>query len=118
VWARACAIPYPHCVSSLINWMIQRHVDEASVATLVENFNVAVQRHDEDKLSFAERLRRLNTECGFMYGECALKELFVERIHRAARATVREQSTPGMTMAELARVTQTKSDEHRWLRLE
>jgi len=98
--------------------MIQRHVDEASVATLVETFNVAVQRHDEDKLSFAERLRRLNTECGFMYGECALKELFVERIHRAARATVREQSTPGMTMAELARVTQTKSDEHRWLRLE
>jgi len=49
-----------------INWMLRRHVDEASVATLVETMNVAVQRDDEDELSFAERLRRLNTECGFM----------------------------------------------------
>jgi len=31
---------------------------------------------------------------------------------------VRERNTPGMTMAELARVAQTKGDEHRWLRLE
>jgi len=42
----------------------------------------------------------------------------VEGVHRAARATVRERNTPGMTMAELARVAQTTSDEHRWLRLE
>jgi len=102
----------------LINWMLRRHVDEASVATLVETLNVAVQREDEDELSFAERLRRLNTECGFMYGEGALKGRFVEGVHRAARATVREQNTPGMTMAELARVTQTRGDKHRWLRLE
>jgi len=102
----------------LINWMIRRHVDEASVATLVENLNVAVQRDDEEGLSFAERLRRLNTECGFMYGEGALKGRFVEGVHRAARATVRERNTSGMTMAELARVAQTKGDERRWLRLE
>ena len=102
----------------LINWMLRRHVDEASVAALVETLNVAVQRDDEDELSFAERLRRLNTECGFMYGEGALKGRFVEGVHRAARATVRERNTPGMTMAELARVAQTKGDEHRWLRLE
>jgi len=69
-------------------------------------------------LSFAKRLRRLNTECGFMYGEGALKKRFVEGVHRAARATVRERNTPGMTMSELARVAQTKGDEHRWLRLE
>jgi len=102
----------------LINWMIRRHVDEASVATLVETFNVAVQRDDVDELSFAERLRRLNTEFGFMYGEGALKKRFVEGVHHAARATVHEQNIPGMTMAELARVAQTKGDEHRWLRLE
>jgi len=102
----------------LINWMLPRHVDEASVATLVETLNVAVQRDDEDELSFAERLRRLNTECGFMYGEGALRGRFVEGVHRAARATVRERNTPGMTMAELARVDQTKGDEHHWLRLE
>jgi len=101
-----------------INWMLRRHVDEASVATLVETLNVAVQRDDEDELSFAERLRGLNTECGFMYREGALKRRFVEGVHRAARATVRERNTPGMTMAELARVAQTKGDEHRWLRLE
>jgi len=102
----------------LINWMLRRHVHEASVATLVEIVNVAVQREDEYELSFAERLRRLNTECGFMYGEGALKRLFVEGVHRAARATVRERNTPGMTMAELARVAQTKGNQHRWLRFE
>jgi len=102
----------------LINWMLRRHVDEASVATLVETLNVAVQRDEDDELSFAERLRRLNTECGFMYEEGALKGRFVEGVHRAARATVRERKTPGMTMAELARVAKTKGDEHRWLRLE
>ena len=102
----------------LINWMIRRHVDEASVATLVETLNVAVQRDDVDELSFAERLRRLNTKCGFMYGEGAFKKRFVEGVHHAARATVHEQNIPGMTMAELARVAQTRGDEHRWLRLE
>ena len=54
-----------------INWMLRRHVDEASVATLVETLNVAVQRDDEDELYFAERLRCLNTERGFMYAEGA-----------------------------------------------
>jgi len=42
----------------------------------------------------------------------------VEGVHRAARATERERNTPGMTMPGLARVAQTKADEHRWLRLE
>jgi len=102
----------------LINWILRRHVDEASVVTLVETLNVAVQRDDEDDLSLAERLRRLNTECGFMYGEGALKGRFVVGVHRAARDTFRERNTPGMTMAELARVAQTKGEEHRWLRLE
>jgi len=102
----------------LFNGMLRRHVDEASEATLVDTLNVAVQREDEDELSFAERLRRLKTECGFMYGEGALKGRFVEGVRRAARATVRERNTPGMNMAELARVAQTKGDELRWLRLE
>jgi len=88
------------------------------VATLVETLNVVVQRNDEDELSLAERLRRLNTKCGFIYGGGALKGCFVEGVYRAARATVRERNTPGMTMAELARVAQTKGDKHRWLRLE
>jgi len=99
----------------LINWMLQRHVDEAAVATLVETLHDTVQRDEEDDLFFAERLLRLNTECGFMYGEGALKGHFVESFHCAARATVRERNTPGMTMAELARVAKTKGDEHRWL---
>jgi len=83
----------------LINWMLRRHVDETSVATLVETLNVAVQRDDEDELSFAKRPRRLNIECRFMYREGALKGRFVKGVHRAARATVRERNTPGMTMA-------------------
>jgi len=107
----------PSCLE-LVNWMLRRHVVEASVAPLVETLNVAVQQDDEDELSFAERLCRLNTECGFMYGQGALKGRFVESVHRAARSTVRERNSRGMTMAELARVAQTKGDEHRWLRLE
>jgi len=82
----------------LISWMIRRHVDEASVATLVETIHVAVQLYHEDKLSFSERLCRLNTECGFMSEEGALKRRFAEGVHRAARATVRERNTPGMSM--------------------
>jgi len=101
----------------LIYWMLRRHFDEASVATLVETLNVAVQWDDEEELSFAARLRCLNTECWFMYGEGALKGRFVEGVPRAARSIVRERNTPGMTKAELARVAQTKGDEHRWLRL-
>jgi len=92
----------------LINWMLRRHVDEASVVTRVEILKLAVQQDDEDELSFAERLRRLDTECGFMYGDGALKGRFVKAVHRAARATIRERTTPGMTTAELARVAQTK----------
>ena len=88
------------------------------MATLVETLNVAVQRDDEDELSFSEPLRRLNTECGLMYGEGTLKGRFVEGVHRAAGATFRERNTPGMTMEELARVAQTKGDKYRWLRLE
>jgi len=33
--------------------MLRRHVDQASAATLVENLNVAVQRDEDDELSFA-----------------------------------------------------------------
>jgi len=102
----------------LISWMLRRQVDEASVAVLVANLHVAVQRDDEDDLSFAERIRLFNTEYGFMYGEGALKGRFAENVHRAAHATVLKWNTPDMTMAYSARVTQTKGDEHRWLRLE
>jgi len=101
----------------LINWMIRRHVDEASLATLVDTLNVAVPRDDEDELSFFNRLRRLITECGFTYGAGALKGHFVDGVHRAARATVRERNTPGMTMGELALFAQTEGDKHRWLRI-
>ena len=69
-------------------------------------------------MSFAERVRRRNTECGFMYGEGAIKMRFLKRVHQAARATVRERNTSGITMAELARVDQTTGDENRRLRLE
>jgi len=102
----------------LIILMLRRHVDETSVTTLVENLSVAVQWDDENELSFAERLRRLNTECGSMYREGTLKRRFVEGVHRTARATVRERNTPGMTMAELADVAQAKTDEHSWVQFQ
>jgi len=53
-----------------------------------------------------------------MYGDGALKGPFVDGVHRAARAMVRERISLGFTLAELARVAQTKGDEHRWLRRE
>jgi len=66
-------------------------------------------------LSFAERLRRLNTECGFLHESGALKGRFVVGIHRVMRATISERNTPAMTLAELACLAQTKGDEFRWL---
>ena len=121
VFVRAFFVATPGDVTNyleLINWMLRRHDDETSVATLVETLNVAVQREDEDELSSAKRLRRLNTECGLMYGEGALRGLFLESVHRAARATVLVRNIAGMTMVELARLAQTNSYEHRWLRHE
>jgi len=53
-----------------------------------------------------------------MYGECAVKGRFVEGVHRAARAAIRERNTPDINMAELAHIALTKGDEHRWLRHE
>ena len=97
----------------LIIWILQRHVDEASVAALFETLNVAVRLDKDDELSCAERFRRLKTECRFMNGEGALKVSLVEGVHRAARPTICERNTPGMTMLELARVAQTKGDEYR-----
>jgi len=105
-----CRAGIPSDVTSdleLIHWMIRCHVDGAYVGTLVETLNVAVQRDDEHELSFVQRLRRLSTVCGSMYREGALKGRFVEGVNRAARATVRVRNTPGMTMAERARVAQT-----------
>jgi len=102
----------------LVNWMIRMHADEASIALRVEEFNRASQEDGEDELSLAERLRRLNTECGFLHESGALKGRFVEGVHRAVRATVRERNTPAMTLAELSRLAQTKGDEFRWLRAE
>jgi len=53
-----------------------------------------------------------------MYGTGALKGRFVEGVHRASRAMVRERNTPAMTLAELARIAQTKGDENRRLQHE
>jgi len=102
----------------LMNWMLRRLVDEASVAALVKIQKFVVQRDGEDDLSFAERLQILKFECEFMYGEGALKGLFLGGVHSVVRDTFREESTPGMKMAELVGVVQTNGDAHRWLRNE
>jgi len=77
----------------LINWMLRRDVDAASVATLVETLHVAVQWDDEYELSFAERLRRLNTKCAFMSENGVLKGRFVE-VFTASRSPLFRGGTP------------------------
>lgn len=99
----------------LVNWILRLHADEASLAVQVEEFNRATQSKGEEEREFAERLRQLNVLCGFLYPQGVIKGRFVEGVHRAARATVRERNTPTMTLAELARIAQTKGDEYRWL---
>ena len=102
----------------LVNWLIRMHADEATLALQVEEFNRATQSAGEDERTFAERLRQLNVLCGFVHPQGVVKGRFVEGVHRAARATVRERNTPAMTLAELARIAQTKGDEYRWIMLE
>ncbi|GAB0498452.1 hypothetical protein MMPV_009796 [Pyropia vietnamensis] len=99
----------------LINWMLRYHADEASLAAQVEEFNRATQTPGESERTFAERLRQLNVLCGFIHPQGVIKGRFVEGVHRAARVTVRERNTPSMTLAELARIAQTKGDEYRWI---
>jgi len=58
----------------LVTWMIRFHADEAFVATLVAKFNQARQETGEDEMSFAERLRHLNTACGFLHSSGAHRD--------------------------------------------
>ncbi|GAB0497360.1 hypothetical protein MMPV_008692 [Pyropia vietnamensis] len=99
----------------LVNWLIRQHADEGTLALQVEEFNRATQTEGEDERAFAERLRQLNVLCGFIHSQGVIKGRFVEGVHRAARASVRERNTPAMTLAELARIAQTKGDEFRWM---
>jgi len=57
----------------LVNWVIRMHADESTVAGLVEQFHQARQEENEDEMSYAERLRVLNTSCGFLHSTGALK---------------------------------------------
>jgi len=81
----------------LVNLMIRMHADEASIALRVVELTGACQEDGKDELSFAERLRWQNTECGLLHESSALKGRFVEGVHRAVRATERERNTPAMT---------------------
>jgi len=99
----------------LVNWIIRMHADESTVAGLVEQFHQARQEEKEDEMSYAERLRGLNTACGFLHSTRALKGRYVEGVHPVVRATLRERNIPGMTLAELSRIAQTRGDEYRWI---
>jgi len=99
----------------LVNWIIRKHADESTVAGLVEQFHQARQEEKEDEMSYAERLRVLNTSCGFLHLTGALKGRFVEGVHPVVRAALRERNKPGMTSAELSRIAQTRGDEYRWM---
>jgi len=98
----------------LVNWVIRMHADESTVAGLVEQFHQVRQEEKEDEMSYAERLRVLNTSCGFLHSTGALKGRYVEGVHPVVRATLREHNKPGMTLAELSRIAQTRGDEYRW----
>jgi len=99
----------------LVNWIIRMHADESTVAGLVEQFHQARQEENEDELSYAERLRVLNTSCGLLHSTGALKGRYVEGVHPVVRATLRERNKPGIILAELARIAQTRGDEYRWM---
>ena len=45
----------------LVNWVIRMHADDSTVAGLVEQLHQARQEEKEDEMSYAERLRVLNT---------------------------------------------------------
>ena len=98
-----------------VNWIIRMHADESTVAGLVEQFHQARQEEKEDEMFCAERLRGLNTACGFLHSTGALKGRCVEGVHPLLRATLRERNKQGMTLAELFRIAQTRGDEYRWI---
>jgi len=100
----------------LVNWIIRMHANEPTVAGLVEQFHQARQEEKEYEMSYAERLRVLNASCGFLHSTGALKGRYVGSVHPVVRATLRERNKPGMTLAELSRIAQTRGDEYRWMK--
>ena len=99
----------------LVNWIIRMHADESTVAGLVEQFHQARQREQEDEMSYAERLRGVDTACGFLHSTGALKGRYVPGVHPVVRATQRERNKPELTLAELSRIAQTRGDKYRWI---
>ena len=99
----------------LVNWVIRMPADESTVAGLVEQFHQKRQEEKEDEMSYAERLRVLNTSCGFLHSTGALKGRYVEGVYPVVLATLRERNTQGITLAELSRIDRTRGDEYRWM---
>jgi len=88
----------------LVSWVIRMRAEISTVAGLVGQFHQARQEEKEDAMSYAERLRVLNTSCGFLQSTGALEGRYVEGVLPVVRATLRERNKPGMTLAELSRI--------------
>lgn len=82
-----------------VNWLLCLHA-----AAQVEEFNRATHSEGEEEREFAERPCELTVSCGFVYPLGVSKRRFVEGVHQAARAKLRERNTPTMTLAEVARI--------------
>lgn len=102
----------------VVNWLLRSSAYEASFALQVEEFNHACQVDGEDEMVFAERVRKLNSMCGFLHTQGAVKSRFVEGIHWSVRAEGREHNTARITLAELARLAQRRVEGYRKLREE
>ena len=102
----------------LVNWLLRSFADEASLAIQVEEFHSASQQDDEKELEYADRLRKMNTLCGFIHEQGVIKGRFVEGLHWSVRAEVRERNTPSISLSELARFAQRRGESYRKLREE
>lgn len=104
--------------SKLINWLLRAIVDEAALASQVEEFTLAHQKQNEYEMSFSERTRKLNNICGFLRPQAVLNSQFVERLHWLVRMETREHDTSRATLAGLARFAYRRCQAYRMLRSE
>lgn len=103
---------------ALVNSMLRVTVDEAALATQVQELTLAQQADGEDELAFAERGCELKNLCSFLYAQAVVKSRSVEGLNWSVHMENRKPSTSPATVAGLVRFEYCHGDECRNLREE
>ncbi|GAB0497429.1 hypothetical protein MMPV_008762 [Pyropia vietnamensis] len=90
----------------LVNWLLRSYADEISLSEKVLEFNAATQEEGEEETQFYARLRRLNAECGYIFGQGPLKGRFLQGLSWEIQTAVREHNRRDLPVEDLVAYAQ------------